>query len=277
MKGWPAPAKLNLFLHVVGRRGDGYHELQTLFQLLDFVDVLHFEVRNDGVIRREGGAGLPGCDLTVRAAQKLQQFGGTDLGVDIKLEKRIPVGGGLGGGSSDAATVLLALNRLWEVHASVNTLAQLGLELGADVPVFIHGHSAWGEGVGEKVTPVVLSESIYCVVVPQVMVSTAAIFNDSELTRNTPRIRIPTLFKGGLNNDLELVTCRLYPEVGEALSWLRQFGEAKMTGSGCGLYVAVSDRQSGEEILEHTPAGISGFVAAGINQHPLRTTEPVGV
>ena len=277
MKSWPAPAKLNLFLHVVGRRGDGYHELQTLFQLLDFADVLHFEVRNDGVIRREGGADLPERDLTVRAACKLQQFAGTGLGVDITLDKRIPVGAGLGGGSSDAATVLLALNRLWEVHASIETLVQLGAELGADVPVFIHGHSAWGEGVGEKVTPAMLSARIYCVVVPEVMVSTAAVFNDSELTRNTPRIRIPSLFEGGLSNDLEPVTCRLYPEVGEALVWLRQFGEARMTGSGCGLYVVVSDRRSGEDILEQAPAGIDGFVAAGINQHPLKTTEPVGV
>jgi len=277
MNVWPAPAKLNLFLHVVGRRSDGYHELQTLFQLLDYSDSLRFSLRTDGVITRRGGTGLPADDLTVRAARTLQVFAGVSAGVDIDLEKRIPVGAGLGGGSSDAATVLLALNELWGVNADTSVLAGLGLELGADVPFFLHGCSAWAEGVGDKLTTVSVPPALYCVLLPPVSVSTAAVFADPELTRTTPRIRIPTLFTGDLRNDLETVTCRLYPQVAQSLAWLGQFGDARMTGSGSGLFVAVPDRASGEAILAQAPPGNRGFLSWGIDLHPLRQVEPDGV
>ncbi len=277
MNVWPAPAKLNLFLHVVGRRSDGYHELQTLFQLLDYSDSLRFSLRTDGVITRRGGTGLPADDLTVRAARTLQVFAGVSAGVDIDLEKRIPVGAGLGGGSSDAATVLLALNELWGVNADTSVLAGLGLELGADVPFFLHGCSAWAEGVGDKLTTVSVPPALYCVLLPPVSVSTAAVFADPELTRTTPRIRIPTLFTGDLRNDLETVTCRLYPQVAQSLAWLGQFGDARMTGSGSGLFVAVPDRASGEAILAQAPLGNRGFLSWGIDLHPLRQVEPDGV
>ena len=277
MTVYPAPAKLNLFLHVVGRRSDGYHELQTFFQLLDYCDSLRFSLRTDGVISRRGGAGLPERDMTVRAAQALQAFAGVSAGVDIELEKRIPVGAGLGGGSSDAATVLLALNKLWGVNAETLELAELGLTLGADVPVFIRGSSAWAEGVGEKLISASVPPALYCVLVPPVSVSTAAVFADPELTRNTPRIRIPTLFTGDLRNDLETVTCRLYSPVAESLSWLGEYGNARMTGSGSGLFVAVPDRASGEAILAKAPPGNWGFLAWGTNLHPLREVEPDGV
>ena len=277
MTVYPAPAKLNLFLHVVGRRSDGYHELQTFFQLLDYCDSLRFSLRTDGVISRRGGAGLPERDMTVRAAQALQAFAGVSAGVDIELEKRIPVGAGLGGGSSDAATVLLALNKLWGVNAETLELAELGLTLGADVPVFIRGSSAWAEGGGEKLISASVPPALYCVLVPPVSVSTAAVFADPELTRNTPRIRIPTLFTGDLRNDLETVTCRLYSPVAESLSWLGEYGNARMTGSGSGLFVAVPDRASGEAILAKAPPGNWGFLAWGTNLHPLREVEPDGV
>ena len=277
MTVYPAPAKLNLFLHVVGRRSDGYHELQTFFQLLDYCDSLRFSLRTDGVISRRGGAGLPERDMTVRAAQALQAFAGISAGVDIELEKRIPVGAGLGGGSSDAATVLLALNKLWGVNAETLELAELGLTLGADVPVFIRGSSAWAEGVGEKLISASVPPVLYCVLVPPVSVSTAAVFADPELTRNTPRIRIPTLFTGDLRNDLETVTCKLYSPVAESLSWLGEYGNARMTGSGSGLFVAVPDRASGEAILAKAPPGNWGFLAWGTNLHPLREVEPDGV
>jgi len=277
MTVYPAPAKLNLFLHVVGRRSDGYHELQTFFQLLDYCDSLRFSLRTDGVISRRGGAGLPERDMTVRAAQALQAFAGVSAGVDIELEKRIPVGAGLGGGSSDAATVLLALNKLWGVNAEILELAELGLTLGADVPVFIRGSSAWAEGVGEKLISASVPSALYCVLVPPVSVSTATVFADPELTRNTPRIRIPTLFTGDLRNDLETVTCKLYSPVAESLSWLGEYGNARMTGSGSGLFVAVPDRASGEAILAKAPPGNWGFLAWGTNLHPLREVEPDGV
>ena len=277
MTVYPAPAKLNLFLHVVGRRSDGYHELQTFFQLLDYCDSLRFSLRTDGVISRRGGAGLPERDMTVRAAQALQAFAGVSAGVDIELEKRIPVGAGLGGGSSDAATVLLALNKLWGVNAETLELAELGLTLGAEVPVFIRGSSAWAEGVGEKLISASVPSALYCVLVPPVSVSTATVFADPELTRNTPRIRIPTLFTGDLRNDLETVTCKLYSPVAESLSWLGEYGNARMTGSGSGLFVAVPDRASGEAILAKAPPGNWGFLAWGTNLHPLREVEPDGV
>jgi 4-diphosphocytidyl-2-C-methyl-D-erythritol kinase len=275
---WPAPAKLNLFLHVVGRRADGLHELQTLFQLIDHVDRLGFAVREDGDICVQGAvAVIPADDLTVRAAYALKAATGCPLGVDIALEKRIPVGSGLGGGSSDAATVLLALNRLWATGLGVAELASIGLALGADVPIFVHGHSAFAEGIGERLTPIALEPMWYCVLIPAVSVSTARVFSNHELTRNTPRMTIPALFRGEGRNDLEPVTCVLYPEVRKSLDWLRGYGDARMTGTGGASFLSVGDRQAGLDILNKAPPGCTGFVAQGLNRHPLIDETKFGV
>ena len=278
MDTWPAPAKLNLFLHVIGRRDDGFHNLQTIFQLLDYGDELRFHVRDDGLVRREPLAdGLPIEDLSVRAARCLQEATGTEAGVDIEVVKKVPVGSGLGGGSSDAATTLLALNRLWRLELDTKTLNKLGLSIGADVPAFIGGRSAYAEGTGERLSPLNLPGRWYCVLVPPVRVLTARIFNDPELTRDTPRRTIPGLLTGEVRNDLEPVTCRQYPIVGRCLQWLRGFGDARMTGSGSGLFVEVPDRDRGLEILAQAPSGCGGFVARGINRHPLAVQPAVGV
>ena len=278
MDTWPAPAKLNLFLHVIGRRDDGFHNLQTIFQLLDYGDELRFHVRDDGLIRREPLAdGLPIEDLSVRAARCLQEATGTEAGVDIEVVKNVPVGSGLGGGSSDAATTLLALNRLWRLELDTKTLNKLGLSIGADVPAFVGGRSAYAEGTGERLSPLDLPGRWYCVLVPPVRVLTARIFNDPELTRDTPRRTIPGLLTGEVRNDLEPVTCRQYPIVGRCLQWLRGFGDARMTGSGSGLFVEVPDRDRGLEILAQAPSGCGGFVARGINRHPLAVQPAVGV
>ena len=275
---WPAPAKLNLFLHVVGRRADGLHELQTLFQLIDHVDRLGFAVREDGDICVQGAVAVhPEDDLTVRAAYALKAATKCPFGVDIVLEKRIPVGSGLGGGSSDAATVLLALNRLWATGLGVAELASIGLTLGADVPVFVHGHSAFAEGIGERLTPIALEPTWYCVLIPAVSVSTARVFSSHELTRNTPRMTIPALFQGEGRNDLEPVTCALYPEVRKSLDWLRGYGDARMTGTGGASFLPVGDRQAGLNILNKAPPGCTGFVAQGLNRHPLVDETKFGV
>ena len=275
---WPAPAKLNLFLHVVGRRADGLHELQTLFQLIDHVDRLGFAVREDGDICVQGAVAVhPEDDLTVRAAYALKAATECPFGVDIVLEKRIPVGSGLGGGSSDAATVLLALNRLWATGLGVAELASIGLTLGADVPVFVHGHSAFAEGIGERLTPIALEPTWYCVLIPAVSVSTARVFSSHELTRNTPRMTIPALFQGEGCNDLEPVTCVLYPEVRKSLDWLRGYGDARMTGTGGASFLSVGDRQAGLDILNKAPPGCTGFVAQGLNRHPLVDETKFGV
>jgi len=275
---WPAPAKLNLFLHVVGRRADGLHELQTLFQLIDHVDRLGFAVREDGDICVQGAVAVhPEDDLTVRAAYALKAATECPFGVDIVLEKRIPVGSGLGGGSSDAATVLLALNRLWATGLGVAELASIGLTLGADVPVFVHGHSAFAEGIGERLTPIGLEPTWYCVLIPAVSVSTARVFSSHELTRNTPRMTIPALFQGEGRNDLEPVTCVLYPEVRKSLDWLRGYGDARMTGTGGASFLPVGDRQAGLNILNKAPPGCTGFVAQGLNRHPLVDETKFGV
>jgi len=277
MKAWLAPAKLNLFLHVVGQRTDGLHELQTLFQLLDFGDLLSFEVTENGSISRDGGSALPAEDLCVRAARALQQAGNTGLGARIRLTKRIPVGAGLGGGSSDAASVLVALNQLWSTGLKEDDLADIGQSLGADVPLFVRGSSAWGEGIGEQLTPTDLPLRQFCVVWPDVQVSTKTIFSDPELTRNTPRIRIPGPFEGDRRNDLEPVAKRRFPEVGECLDWLGQFGAARMTGSGSAAFLAVASIRAGEELLEQLPFRLRGFVANGINRNPVFVDEPDGV
>ena len=271
MQTWPAPAKLNLFLHVVGCRPDGYHLLQTVFQFLDYGDELSFEITDDGRIARATElAGVPEeTDLSVRAARLLQAHARAKRVAVIHLKKRIPAGGGLGGGSSDAATTLIALNELWGLGLQREELAALGLELGADVPVFIHGRAAWAEGVGEILTPVEPTERWYLVLVPPAQVSTAAVFADPELTRHTPPITIRAFLEGRGGNDLEPVVRRRYPEVDRALRWLSQYGTARMTGSGACVFLPVADRAEGEQILAQRPQAFGGFTARGVNRHPL--------
>ncbi len=270
---WPAPAKLNLFLHVTGRRPDGYHELQTVFQFLDAGDRLWFDVLDRPGIELQGG--LPGIaageDLVERAARLLGEHTGCRLGARIRLDKRLPAGGGLGGGSSDAATVLVALNVLWGLGLDDDRLAALGLALGADVPVFVRGLAAWAEGVGEKLTPLPqLEEPWYLVVDPRVSVSTAEIFSDPGLTRNGPSLKIPAFLSGAGVNQLEPVVVRRYPEVGKALDWLSKHQPAQMTGSGACVFARCPDRRQAEAILAQLPAPWAGFVARGRNRSPLR-------
>lgn len=272
---WPAPAKLNLFLHVTGRRPDGYHTLQTLFQFLDFGDALRFTLIHDGAVQRITPCAdvLEDQDLAVRAARLLQERAGVRLGVDIAIEKRIPLGGGLGGGSSDAATTLMALNALWEVGWPVARLAELGLALGADVPVFVRGHAAWAEGVGEILTPAEPPEVWYLVLTPPVHASTARVFRtlaeERELTGYSAPLRIRDFRAGPGGNDLESVVRRLHPEVDTALHWLAGFGEPHMTGSGASVFIAVGSAEEGRRILAQRPSGYAGFVARGMNVHPL--------
>lgn len=270
---WPAPAKLNLFLHVTGRRPDGYHRLQTIFQLLDYGDELELEPRADGLITRPTGpAGVPPeADLAVRAAQRLQAEAGVSRGVEIRIHKRIPAGGGLGGGSSDAATVLVALNRLWDLDWPAERLAALGLELGADVPVFVHGRSAWAEGVGEALTPVDLPPAWFLVVSPGCAVSTAAVFADPELTRDTPETTIKGFVSGGGRNDCEAVVRRLYPEVGAALDWLadRAPQGARLTGTGGCVFAQFATAAAAGGVLAQLPERWTGFVARGVAESPL--------
>jgi 4-diphosphocytidyl-2-C-methyl-D-erythritol kinase len=270
---WPAPAKLNLFLHITGRRADGYHELQTVFQILDFGDRLRFEVRDDGAIRRltvvEGVE--PENDLTVRAARMLQQHTGCQRGVDIRIEKRIPMGGGLGGGSSDAATVLVALNRLWQTGLDVNELARLGLMLGADVPVFVRGESAWGEGVGECLTAVTLPKHWFLVVCPNVSVPTADLFMSSQLTRDARPIKIRDYLAGAGSNVFEPLVRTRYPAVNDAMNWLTQQSgmPARMTGTGSSIFVALNDEARARELVKQVPTPWQAFYALGVDRSPL--------
>lgn len=268
---WPAPAKLNLFLHVTGRRPDGYHTLQTVFQFLDIADGIGLRVESGGGIRLS--TPLPGVpadrDLTVRAARLLQREAGVDRGAVIEVDKRLPLGGGLGGGSSDAATALVVLNRLWGIGFSVDRLAELGLRLGADVPVFVRGQAAWAEGVGERLTPVTLPEPWYLVVVPAVTVSTAEIFSAPELTRHTPPITIADFLSGAGGNDCEPVVRRRYPEVGRALDWLGRFAPARLTGTGACVFAPFAERNIAQQALAELPAGWRAFVARGRNRSPL--------
>ncbi len=268
---WPAPAKLNLFLHVTGQRADGYHELQTLFQLIDLSDEILLRVRGDGIIERHAGAaGVPAeQDLAMRAARSLQRFTGSPLGADIEVRKRIPLGAGLGGGSSDAATVLLALNELWGCGLTLDTLASLGLPLGADVPVFIQGSSAWGEGIGERLTPVTLPEVWYVIVDPGVQVSTAGVFQSPELTRNSPLITIRAFFESGARNDCETVVMARYPEVAEALKWLRRHTPAQLTGTGACVFAACTSVSEAERLAAQVPGRWRSFVARGLNTSPV--------
>lgn len=269
---YPAPAKLNLFLHVVGRRPDGYHELQTVFRFVDHGDRLQIRSRPDAaVVRLNAIEGLPPeQDLTVRAAEKLRSRYGVTAGAEILLEKHLPLGGGLGGGSSDAATVLIVLNRLWGLDRPADELAGLALELGADVPVFVRGFNAFAEGVGERLTPIDLPPAWYVVLVPPVSVATARVFGDPELTRNSNRITMSAFFAGGLRNDLEPVVCRLFPAIEDHLNWLRRHGPAWLTGSGACVFAPFGQERQAREVFSARPAHMQGFVARGLDAHPLR-------
>ncbi|PWK38613.1 4-(cytidine 5'-diphospho)-2-C-methyl-D-erythritol kinase [Cupriavidus plantarum] len=272
-----APAKLNLFLHVTGRRPDGYHLLQTVFQLIDWNDMLHFHRREDGIVARTTEiAGVPAdTDLVVRAARALQAATGTTFGVDIAVDKHLPMGGGIGGGSSDAATTLLALNRLWGLGLSRQRLMEIGVALGADVPVFVFGQNAFAEGIGEELTAVDLPESWFVVVHPREHVPTAAIFSDERLTRDTP-ISIIADFAARTNkfafgrNDLEAVATAKFGEVARALAWLRQYSpHARMTGSGACVFARFDDAQTAQQVLDRLPSEWDGRCAKSLSQHPL--------
>lgn len=263
----PAPAKLNLMLHILGRRPDGYHELQTLFQFLDHGDELGFSLREDGEIHlRTEVPGVPhDSNLIVRAARSLQQASGTSLGADIWLDKRLPMGGGIGGGSSDAATTLLGLDHLWHTHLGEERLAELGLALGADVPVFVRGRAAFAEGVGERLQPVTLEEPWFLVAVPQVFVSTAEVFTDPELTRNSAPINLRSLLEGGSRNDCQPVVEKRYPEVRNALMWLNKFTSARLTGTGSCVFGSFPNRDDADKVARQLPATLPSFVAKGSN------------
>ena len=268
---WPAPAKLNLFLHVTGRRPDGYHELQTLFQLIDLCDTITIAVRADGRIERPAGPAsvAPEADLTLRAARALQQETGTALGADLRIHKRIPQGAGLGGGSSDAATTLLALNELWGCRLSLDQLAWIALPLGADVPVFIQGSSAWAEGIGERLTPVRVPPAWYVIIYPGVGVSTREVFQSPELTRNSPLITIRAFFQTGGRNDCEPVVRARSPEVASALDWLTREGSARLTGTGSCVFTARASAADAERLAARVPDRWMSFVARGLNTSPV--------
>jgi len=268
----PAPAKLNLFLQVTGRRPDGYHTLQTLFTFVDYGDTLDFVRTEDGEIRQQYPlSGIAAQeDLCIRAAQLLQQESKTGYGAVIGIRKKIPLGGGLGGGSSDAATTLLVLNRLWGLGWARERLAALGLQLGADVPVFIGGHAAFAEGIGERLTPVTVPEPWYLIAHPGIAVSTREIFEAPDLTRDSIPVKMCDFSVGFGRNDLQSVVMRRYPQIARLLEWLDHFGEARMTGSGACCFVPFEDASRAESALLQMPSEYKGFIARGMNQHPLR-------
>jgi 4-diphosphocytidyl-2-C-methyl-D-erythritol kinase len=278
LRWWLAPAKLNLFLHVTGRRADGYHELQTYFQLIDLCDELQFAVRSAGVFAREADdeptqAALRGVDaeqdLCIRAARLLAEASGIRAGVSIRLRKRIPLGGGLGGGSSDAATTLRVLNRLWGIDWPPSKLATLGASLGADVPVFVLGRSAVGEGIGERLTPQVGMESVFLVLHPGVEVPTREIFQAAELTRNSPVLTIPALLAAGGRNDCEPVVRARFPEVAAALDWLSQHGAARLTGTGACIFARFDSEAEAARVVALVPPRWRAFVVRGVSSSPL--------
>ncbi len=280
---YPAPCKINLFLHITGRRPDGYHTLQSLFLLLDHGDEVRIRLREDGqLVHRNPLPGVPPeKDLTIRAARALQQASGCTLGAEIYCDKRVPMGGGLGGGSSDAATVLMALNQQWQLGYSRQQLMTIGLSLGADVPVFIFGQPAWAEGVGEQLAAVALPsamhEKYYVVITPQVEVPTAQIFAHQALTRDSKPLRIADFSNGAnssafwqqVRNDMEAVVCALYPDVANTLLWLKQYGDARMSGSGASVFVAVESETKARELIENRPKNTFGFWSKGLEYHPL--------
>lgn len=272
----PSPAKLNLFLHIVGQRPDGYHELQTLFQFLDYGDDITLTLTPDhpGVRLENPIPGVPNEDnLIIKAALALtEKIPGDPPGVSIAIKKRLPMGGGLGGGSSNAATTLLGLNHLWELDLGLDELAEIGLTLGADVPVFVRGHAAFGEGVGEKLTPAFPPEDWFLVLKPDCSINTGKIFSAQGLTRDTPRIRIAPAFEGDASryrNDCEDVVRTLYPEVNTSMEWLTQFGPARLTGTGACIFGRFPTESATRIIWESKPSGITGFVAKGVNVSPL--------
>ena len=273
---FPAPAKLNLMLRVVGRRDDGYHLLQTVFRFVDYGDSITLRVRGDGAIRRvsEVAGVAEDDDLAVRAARLLKRVSGSPLGADIDLTKRLPMGAGLGGGSSDAASVLIALNHLWGTGLTRPALEALGLTLGADVPVFIFGESAVGEGIGERLTPLALPPAWYLVLTPQVSVETRVVFSHPDLKRDSKMVKIQGFSAGALGgsavNDLESLVCRMYPEVARHLDWLRQHGPALMTGSGAAVFAAFGSERAARDVHSRLPSNMRGFVARGLDRHPLR-------
>ncbi|MFA0241577.1 MULTISPECIES: 4-(cytidine 5'-diphospho)-2-C-methyl-D-erythritol kinase [Vibrio] len=272
---WPSPAKLNLFLYITGQRDNGYHELQTLFQFVDFGDELTVTANRETssiTITPE----IPGVatedNLIWKAATALQQYTSTTFGADIELKKVLPMGGGIGGGSSNAATVLVALNHLWQLNLSDNQLAEIGLKLGADVPVFVKGHAAFAEGVGEQLQPANPDEKWYLVVKPQVSIATVDIFTHSELTRNTPKRALSTLLEQEYVNDCEKIVRMLYPEVDKQLSWLLQYAPSRLTGTGSCVFAEFSSKKEAESVLEQLPDTVSAFVARGRNISPLKET-----
>jgi len=269
---WSAPAKLNLMLHIVGRRPDGYHELQTVFQLIDLRDRIEIRLREDGIIcRPKGPSGVPESeDLVVRAARALKDATGSPLGAEISIKKSIPMGGGLGGGSSDAATVLLALNQMWRTGLSSSQIAGIGVRLGADVPIFVAGHSAWAEGVGEKLTPMTLGpDSWYLVIFPGVSVPTAAVFQAAELTRNSPPTTMRGFLETGGRNDCEAVVRARFPAVAEALDWLARHGPARLTGTGSCVFAKFARVEDAERVAARVPDTWRAWVARGLDTSPL--------
>ena len=274
---WPAPAKLNLMLHITARRADGYHELQTVFQFLDLCDEITVELRDDGKICRLSGAqGIAEeDDLLVRSASALQAYTGTSLGADLSLTKHIPMGAGLGGGSSDAATTLHALNRLWEIDLNYNQLAEIGLSLGADVPVFVHGFAAFAEGVGERLEAIELEQPWFLVITPDVHVSTAEIFSDTELTRDCPAIKICDLSTTGWDNVCVPVVVKRYPEVGKALNLLGKYSESRMSGTGASVFARFDSLPEAEDVQQKMQkeadwsAHWQHFICRGRNKSPL--------
>ncbi|MEJ8324842.1 4-(cytidine 5'-diphospho)-2-C-methyl-D-erythritol kinase [Kosakonia sacchari] len=280
MTTWPAPAKLNLFLYITGQRADGYHTLQTLFQFLDYGDTLTIEPRSDGEIHLLTPVeGVPDEEnLIVRAARLLMQRAAESgrlpagSGAEIAIDKRLPMGGGLGGGSSNAATVLVALNHLWGCKLSVDELAELGLQLGADVPVFVRGHAAFAEGVGEILTPVNPPEKWYLVAHPGVGIPTPVIFKDPELPRNTPQRSIDTLLKCEFGNDCEVIARKRFREVDAALSWLLEYAPSRLTGTGACVFSEFDTESAARQVLEQAPEWLHGFVARGVNLSPLAQT-----
>lgn len=277
MTHWPSPAKLNLFLYITGQRADGYHTLQTLFQFLDYGDTIDITPRSDGEIRLltpvDGVAHED--NLIVRAARLLMKTAAqrgrlpTGSGADIRIDKRLPMGGGLGGGSSNAATILVALNHLWQCGLSVDELAELGIQLGADVPIFVRGHAAFAEGVGEILTPVNPPEKWYLVAHPGVSIPTPAIFNDPDLPRNTPKRSIETLLNCEFSNDCEVIARKRFREVDAALSWLLEYAPSRLTGTGACVFAEFDTESRARQVLEQAPEWLEGFVAKGVNLSPL--------
>ncbi len=291
-EAYPAPAKLNLCLHIVGQRSDGYHLLQSVFQLIDLSDTIYLKLRDDDQINHLNPiAGVPAeQDLTVRAAKAMQaiahaQHPSAHFGVDIKVDKHIPMGGGLGGGSTDAATVILALNKLWQLNLNREQLMETGLKLGADVPFFIFGQNAWVEGIGEQCQPIDLAPNHYVVLNPNAHISTKEIFSNKHLTKDTiPKkmsdfssgtdLKNGAMFSKNIKpdfiNQLEKIVCQLSPDVNDALNWLKQFGDARMTGSGASIFIEVADQQTAQDILNQKPAHLTGFMTKGLLKHPLK-------